>query len=134
MARNDPGARFFFVHARNCAVEFDLVVVAAGRKRRDLAQIIGEPGGFVRQEDEAVLDHRRLRVQAHDLVALGRIARDMREPIMDQVLNKLRARGSVLDQDDLRAEQVVQLSDGALELGKAELLAKHVEEIEVRAL
>ena len=47
-----------------------------------------------------------------------------------QVLDELGSRGLVLDQDRLRAEGLVLLDDGALELGERQLLAEDVEEIE----
>ncbi len=66
-----------FAQARACAVEVDLIVMAAGREEGELGEVIGEPGGLVRQKDEAVFDHSRLRVKPHDLVAVRRITRDM---------------------------------------------------------
>ena len=84
-----PGGRIL-VQASAWAVEFDLVVVAAGGKHGELAKVVGEPMRLFRQMDEAVLDRRRLRVQAHDLVAVGLVARDAREARLDQVLDELR--------------------------------------------
>src|SRR5208337_3983663 len=119
---------------QNLRGRVDLVVVAGSGKGRELRDVVGEPGRLVRQPQEAVLDHSRLGVQAHDLVAVRLHARHVRHPRLDQLLDELRARGLVLDQDGLRAEELVLLGDGALELGKAELPAEYVEEIEVLAL
>ena len=79
------------IHARTWAVEFDLVVVAAGRERGQFGEVVGEPGRLVGQMDEAVLDRRRLGVEAHDLVAIRGIARHMRKARVDQVLDELRS-------------------------------------------
>ena len=53
-----------FAQAKAWAVEVDLVVVAAGGEGRELGEVIGEPGRLLGQKDEAVLDHRRLCVEA----------------------------------------------------------------------
>ncbi len=74
----------------------DLVVVAAGGEGRELGEVIGEPRRLLGHEDEAVLDHGRLRVEPHDLVAVRGKARDMRKAVADQVLDELRPRGAVL--------------------------------------
>ena len=129
-----PGSRGrIFAQARNCAVEFDLVVVAAGGEGRELGEIVGEPGSLFGQEDEAVFDHRRLRVEAHDLVAVGGKAGDMRNSVADQVLDELGPRGAVLDHDRLGLKQPVLLDNRPPELRVGELLAQDVHEIEARA-
>ena len=45
-------------------------------------------GGF-QQVDEAILDGYGLRVQAHDLVAMGLVSRDARKARVDKVLDQL---------------------------------------------
>jgi hypothetical protein len=68
MAMNESGGRFGFAQARNWAVESTSLVVAAHREGGELGESVGEPGRAVRQDDEAVLDRGRLRMQAHDIV------------------------------------------------------------------
>src|SRR5271169_6777806 len=58
-----------------------LVVVAGVRKQHEFSEIIGQPGGRLGNMDEAVLDRRALRVQSHGLVAVGRVACDLRESV-----------------------------------------------------
>src|SRR5208337_4118241 len=93
----------------------DLVVVPAGGKGRELGDIVGEPGRRVRQPDKTVLDRRRLRMQPHDLVAFRGTAPDVRQPGIDQVLDELRPRRPILDQDRLGPKPAVLLDDGAPE-------------------
>ena len=97
-------------------------------------KIVGEPMGGFGQVNEAVLDGCGLRVQAHDLVAVGLVSRDARKARVDQVLDQLRPRRLVLDQDGHRTEEIALFAHGPFEVGKVELLAQDVEEIEVRAL
>jgi hypothetical protein len=61
--------------------------VAAARERGQVGEGVGEPGRLVGQMDKAVLDRRRLGVEAHDLVAVRRMARHMRKAGVDQVLS-----------------------------------------------
>ena len=48
----------------------DLVVVAGVREQHEFGEMIGQPRGGPGEMDEAVLDRRGLRVEAHDLVAV----------------------------------------------------------------
>src|SRR6185436_13492076 len=52
----------------------DLVVMLAVREDGQFVEVLGEPGSRLGNVDKAVLDHRRLRVQAHDLVVDRRAA------------------------------------------------------------
>ena len=72
----------------------------AFREGDQLAQVFGEPSGLLGQVDKPVLDHRGLRVHAHDLVGLRLIAGDVVDALGDQLLDQLRARG--LDQHHTR--------------------------------
>ena len=54
-------------------------------------QVLGEPGCGFGEKDKAVLDHRGLRVHAHDLVELRLIAGDGVEAVGDQLLDQLGA-------------------------------------------
>ena len=65
--------------------------------------------------DEAILDDRGLRVQAHDLVACRLVARDAVAAVGDQLLDQLGARGLVLNQHFVRTEQALLLAHRALE-------------------
>src|SRR5262249_17724179 len=78
----------------------DLVVVFAAREDRQLVQVFGAPSGLTGQVDKAVLDHRGLRVHAHDLVGLRLVAGDGVDAQLDQFLDQLGAGGLVLDQYD----------------------------------
>jgi len=69
-----------------------------------------EPGRLLGQMDKAVLDHRVLRLHAHDFVRLRLIAGDGRHTFLDQ----LRARGFILDQHDIRGEGLALLAHRAL--------------------
>jgi hypothetical protein len=75
------------------------------------------PGGFLREADEAVLDHRCLRVHAHDLVGLRLVAGDGGETVDDQFLDQLGAGGLDLPQHDARLKCIMLLAHGALEPG-----------------
>jgi hypothetical protein len=55
----------------------DLVVMAAGGESGQFGEGVGEPGRLVGQMDEAVLERPRLGTEAHDLIAVGRMARHM---------------------------------------------------------
>jgi hypothetical protein len=68
----------------------NLVVVSASGEHCQLMKIVGEPVGGFGQVNEAVLDGCGLRVQAHDLVAVGLVARDARKASVDKVLDQLR--------------------------------------------
>ena len=76
----------------------DLVVVPAFGERGQLVQILGEPRRRFRQTHKTVLDHRGLRVHAHDLVRLRLIAGEGVQTLLHQFLDQLGARGLVLDQ------------------------------------
>jgi hypothetical protein len=65
--------------------------------------------------NEAVLDHRGLRIETHDLVAGRLVARDAVAAVGDQLLDQLGARGLVLDQHFVRTEQALLLAHGTLE-------------------
>ena len=54
-----------------------------------IVKIIGEPVGGLGQGDEAVLDRRGLGVQAHDLVAVRLLWRDLRKADVQEVLDQL---------------------------------------------
>ena len=56
------------------------------------------------QMDEAILDHRRLRMKTHSLLAIRFVTRHMRRRRFDEVLYQLGSRGLVLDQDNLGSE------------------------------
>src|SRR6516162_6812688 len=62
----------------------DLVVVLAFWEDDHLMEILGEPGRFLRNTDKAVLDHRGLRMHAHDLVDGRLIPRRTITAILDQ--------------------------------------------------
>ena len=120
--------------SRNCAVEFDLVVVLALGEDGHLVQVFGEPGRRLGDVDKAVLDHRGLRVQAHDLVGGRLVAGDGMAALGDQLLDQLGARGLVLDQHDVGIEQALLLAHRALERRVFEPPAEHAEEEEVLAV
>jgi len=63
-------------------------------------QVLGEPGGGFRDENEAIFDRRSLRIEPHNLVAFGLVARDTVTPVDDQFLDQLGAGSFVLDQYD----------------------------------
>ena len=86
--------------SRNWAVEFDLIVVLALGEDRHLVEVFGEPGCGFGDMDKAVLDHRGLRMQPHDLVAFRLVAGDAMAALGDQLLDQLGAGGLVLDQHD----------------------------------
>src|SRR5580658_7557192 len=81
--------------------------------------------------DEAVLDRCGLRVQTHDLISFRLHRANSGKALLDELLDQLRAGSFALDQDGGSSEQSVLLSRGPLEVGVAELLAEHVEQIEV---
>ena len=68
-------------------------------------QVLVEPWRGLGNVDETVLDHRGLRVHAHDLVTGRLVARDAVAALGDQLLDQLGARGLVLDQHFGRTEQ-----------------------------
>jgi hypothetical protein len=54
-----------------------------------LVQVFGEPRCTLRNGDKAVFDHRGLRVQPHDLLAVRLIAGDTVAAVGDQFLDQL---------------------------------------------
>src|SRR6201993_2413838 len=72
----------------------DLIIMLAIGKDGHLMEVFGEPGRALRDVDKAVLDHRGLRVQPHDLVAFRLVAGDAVTAISDQFLDQLGARGT----------------------------------------
>ena len=84
--------------------------------------------------DEAVLNRRGLSVQAHDLVTVGLVARDARKAGCEELLDQLRPRCFVLDQNGAWIEEIALFPHCAFEAGKVEFLAQDVEEVEVGAL
>ena len=92
--------------------------------------MVGEPVCGLGQVDEAVLDRGGLGVQAHDLVAVRFVWRDARKAGVKEILDQLGSRRFVLDQNDRRVEKIILFAYGPLEVGKGELLAQNVEEIE----
>jgi hypothetical protein len=68
-----------------------LVVVAAFGKSGQLVQIRCQPRCGLGNIDETVLDHRRLRVHAHDFIGLRLVAGDSIEAFPDQLLDQLGA-------------------------------------------
>jgi hypothetical protein len=80
----------------------DLVIMLAVGEHSHLMQVFGEPRRRLGDVNKAVLDHRGLRVQAHDLVACRLIACDAVAAIGDQLLDQLGTRGLVLDQHFVR--------------------------------
>jgi hypothetical protein len=84
--------------------------------------------------DETVLDHRGLRVHAHDLVGLRPVAGNRVETLGDQLLDQLRARGLVLDQHDIGPEPLILRAHFALQLGVFHAPAQRVDQIQVLAV
>src|ERR1700682_5997774 len=73
---------------------------------------------------KAVLDHRGLRVQPHDLFAVRLVARDAMTAVSDQLLDQLGAR---------RLEQSLLFANRALERRIFQPPAEHAEQEEVLA-
>jgi hypothetical protein len=84
--------------------------------------------------DETVLDHRGLRVHAHDLVQLRLIARHGVQAVGDQFLDQLGGRSLVLDQHDTRAQPLVLRAHGALQLRVLHAPPQYIDQIEVFAV
>jgi hypothetical protein len=78
---------------------------------------------------KAVLDHRGLRM--HDLVACRLITRDAAAVLGDQLLDQLGARGLVLDQHFVGAEQALLLRTARLSSRIFEPAAEVADEEEV---
>ena len=76
------------------------------------------------QMHEAAFHGAGLGIEAHDLVAFGLVAGDRADAGLTQLLNKLRARGLVLNQDHARPEEPELLDDGTLEIWIAEFLRR----------
>src|SRR5271166_219195 len=112
----------------------DLVVVLTLWENRQLVDVLGEPRGLLGQMDKAVLDHRGLRMHAHDLVRLRLIAGDGMQAFLDQLLDQLGAGSFVLDQHHTRREGLALLAHRALQLGRFHAPAQDIEQIEVLAL
>ena len=95
-------------------------------------QVLRQPRRRVRQVGKAVLDHRGLRVHAHDLVRLRLIAGDGVEAFLHQ-LDQLGPRGLVLDQHDTGPKARVLLARRALQFRVFHAPTQYVEEIKVLA-
>src|SRR6516165_2315755 len=111
----------------------DLVVVLAFWEDDHLMEVLGEPRRVFGNTDEAVLDHRGLRMHAHDLVGGRLVPRHTIAAILDQLLYQLCAGSLVLDQHDIRSKQALLLAHGAFECGIFEPPAQYIEEEEVLA-
>ena len=98
-----------------------------------LMKVFGEPWRRLGDVDEAVLDQRGLRVQAHDLVAGRLVARDTMAPVRDQLLDQLGTRGLVLDQHYIRIVKALLLAHRALQRRIIEPPAEETDEEEVLA-
>src|SRR5271169_1557468 len=112
----------------------DLVVVLAVWEDRHLLQGRREPWRPLGHPDKAVLDHRRLRVHAHDLVELRPVAGDGVEALADQFLDQLGARGLVLDQHDIGPEPFVLAAHGALQFRIFQAPVQYIDQIKLLAL
>src|SRR6516162_11054154 len=112
----------------------DLVVVLAFWEDNHLMEVLGEPRRVFGNTDEAVLDHRGLRMHAHDLVGGRLVPRHTIAAILDQLLYQLGARSLVLDQHDIRSKPALLLAHGAFERRIFEPPAEHIEEEEVLVL
>ena len=97
-------------------------------------KIVGEPVSGLGQVDEAVLDRGGLGVKTHDFVAVGFVWRNAGKASVEKILDQLCSRRLVFDQNDRRIEQITLFAYSALEIGKIELLAQDVEQIELRPL
>ena len=77
----------------------DLVVVLRTGKARELVEIIGKPWCAARHQHAAILEHRGLSIQPHDLIGAGRrlVGRDAEHVIILQILDQLRSGRFVLD-------------------------------------
>jgi hypothetical protein len=82
---------------------------------------------------EAVLDHRGLRPDAHDLVGLRPVGGGGVQAVVDELLDQLRAARPVLDQDDISRPAGLLRFHPALQFRVVEALAHDIEEIEVPA-
>ena len=107
--------------------------MAAVGKDRQLVQIIGEPMGVAGQMHEAIFDRRGLGMKPHDLVAVRFVARDLGKAGLNELLDELRSRRFVLDQDDRGVEHTMLFVDGPFEVRKGELLAQDIQEIDMGA-
>ena len=112
-------------------MEFDLIVVLAVGEDGHLVQVFGEPRRRFRDVDEAVFDHRGLRVQAHRLVNGRLVTRDSMAAIGDQFLDQLGTGSLVLDQHDSYAMPVLLLAHRSLECRIFETLAEEIKEKEI---
>src|ERR1700757_2628408 len=74
----------------------DLIVVLALGEDAHLMQVFCEPRRRLWDVDKAVFDQRGLRMQPHDLLAVGLVARDTVAAIGNQLLDQLGAGGPVL--------------------------------------
>jgi len=128
---NSPARHWLLEPVQELSCRIDLVVVLALWEDRHLMQILGEPGCGLRDIDKAILDHRCLRVHAHDLVAFRLVLGDGRASIDDQLLDQLGARGHVLDQHNAGVEQTLLLTRRAFEVRVLEPLAQHAQQIKV---
>jgi len=100
--------------------------VLAFREGGQLVQVFGELRRLLWQMDKAVLDHRGLRVHAHDLVRLRLVTADGVQTLGHQLLDQLGARGLVLDQDDISLEGRALLAHRALQFGVFHAPAQHM--------
>jgi len=99
------------------AGRIDLVLMLALWENRQLVQVFGEPRRFFRQMHKAILDHRGLRVHAHDLIGLRLVAGDRVQTLGHQLLDQLGAGRLVFDQRDIRCEGRALLADRAFSSG-----------------
>ena len=79
-----------------------------------------------RQVHKTVLDHRGLRVHAHDLIGLWLVAGDRVQTLGHQLLDQLGAGRLILDQHHARREGLGLLADRALQFGIFHAPAQHI--------
>src|SRR5579863_4830606 len=111
-----------------------LVIELALGKSCQLVQVIGKPGGLLRQVNKAILDRAGDRMQPHFLVYFRLTSGDAVQALANEFLDQCGAGAFVFDQNCLRVESPCLLQNRALQLGVFHPPPKDIQQIEILAL
>ena len=101
-----------------------LIIVLAVREGGQLMQVLAQSGCFIGEVNKTILNCAGDRIHPHDFVHRWFVLLDRMHSLADQLLDQLRARRFVFDQDRFRSKRLRLISHRTLQFRIAEALAK----------